>query len=191
MAISLGDRIGDYEVTGTLGVGGMGEVYRVRHTISHRIEAMKVLLPGRPDAQEIAERFLREIRLLASLDHPNIAAFHTAFRHQGELVMIMEFVEGQTIRPQFSGNAIIVDRSLDHIKQVLTGLAYAQRMLSTPARALRRRTSNVDCVITRHDGTRHVLDRAALLAPLEAALKTMSITMPMLAIALLLARTNG
>ena len=125
MPINVGDRIGDYEVTGTLGVGGMGEVYRVRHTISHRIEAMKVLLPGRPDAQEIAERFLREIRLLASLDHPNIAAFHTAFRHQGELVMIMEFVEGQTIRPQFSGNAIIVDRSLDHIKQVLTGLAYA------------------------------------------------------------------
>ena len=125
MPINVSDRIGDYEVTGTLGVGGMGEVYRVRHTISHRIEAMKVLLPGRPDAQEIAERFLREIRLLASLDHPNIAAFHTAFRHQGELVMIMEFVEGQTIRPQLSGNAILVDRSLDHIKQVLTGLAYA------------------------------------------------------------------
>src|SRR5258705_374240 len=71
MAIDVGDRIGDYEVTGTLGAGGMGQVYQVRHTISHRIEAMKVLLPGRPDAEEIAERFLREIRLLASLDHPN------------------------------------------------------------------------------------------------------------------------
>jgi serine/threonine protein kinase len=79
MAINVGDRIGDYEVTGTLGAGGMGQVYRVRHAISHRIEAMKILLPGRPDAEEIAERFLREIRLLASLHHPNIAAFHTAF----------------------------------------------------------------------------------------------------------------
>ena len=48
----------------------------------------------------IAERFLREIRLLASLDHPNITELHTAFRHNGELVMIMEFVEGQTLRPQ-------------------------------------------------------------------------------------------
>jgi serine/threonine-protein kinase len=103
----------------------MGQVYRVRHTISHRIEAMKVLLPGRPDAEEIAERFLREIRLLASLDHPNIAALHTAFRHQGELVMIMEFVEGQTIRPQHNGGGIMVERSLDYIKQVLSGLAYA------------------------------------------------------------------
>jgi serine/threonine-protein kinase len=125
MPINVGDRIGDYEVKGTLGAGGMGQIYRVRHTISHRIEAMKVLLPGRPDADEIAERFLREIRLLASLDHPNIAAFHTAFRHQGELVMIMEFVEGQTIRPPLNGGVIMVDRSLDYIKQVLTGLAYA------------------------------------------------------------------
>jgi hypothetical protein len=74
---------------------------------------------------------------------------------------------------------------------VATGLAYAQRRLSTPARALRRRISNVDCVITRPDGTQQVLDRGALLAPLEAALKTLSITMPMLAIALLLARTHG
>jgi serine/threonine-protein kinase len=125
MAINVGDRIGDYGVTGTLGAGGMGQVYRVRHTISHRMEAMKVLLPGRPDAEEIAERFLREIRLLASLDHPNIAALHSAFRHQGELVMIMEFVEGQTIRPHLSAGAIVVERSLDYIKQVLAGLAYA------------------------------------------------------------------
>ena len=125
MAINVGDRIGDYEVTGTLGAGGMGQVYRVHHTISHRMEAMKVLLPGRPDAEEIAERFLREIRLLASLDHPNIAALHTAFRHEGELVMIMEFVEGQTIRPPLSAGAIVVERSLDYIKQVLSGLAYA------------------------------------------------------------------
>jgi hypothetical protein len=73
---------------------------------------------------------------------------------------------------------------------VATGLAYTQRRLSTPARALRRRISNVDCVITRPDGTQQALDRAALLAPLEAALKTLSITMPMFAIALLLARTQ-
>jgi eukaryotic-like serine/threonine-protein kinase len=125
MAINVGDRIGDYEVTGILGAGGMGQVYRVRHAISHRIEAMKVLLPGRHDAGEIAERFLREIRLFASLNHPNIAAFHTAFRHESELVMIMEFVEGHTLRPPLDAGTIMVERSLDYIKQVLSGLAYA------------------------------------------------------------------
>jgi len=92
MSITVGDQIGDYEVTGTLGVGGMGQVYRVRHTISHRVEALKVLASGRPVTEEIVGRFLREIQLLASLHHPNITALHTAFRHEGELIMIMEFV---------------------------------------------------------------------------------------------------
>jgi len=72
-----------------------------------------------------------------------------------------------------------------------TGLSYTQRRLSTPARALRRRVSSVHGVMTLLDGTQHPLDRAALLAPLEAALKTLSITMPMLALALLLAHSKA
>jgi hypothetical protein len=72
-----------------------------------------------------------------------------------------------------------------------TGLSYTQRRLSTPARALRRRVASVDGVVTLPDGTQHPVDRAALLAPLEAALKTLSITMPLLSIAFLLARTKA
>ena len=70
-----------------------------------------------------------------------------------------------------------------------TGLSYTQRQLSTPARALRRRTTSVHGTITLADGSEQPLDRAAILAPLEAALKTLAITMPILALALLLART--
>ncbi|MCU1657209.1 MAG: hypothetical protein JWO57_1865 [Pseudonocardiales bacterium] len=70
-----------------------------------------------------------------------------------------------------------------------TALSYTQRRLSTPARELRRRVSGVHGVMTMTDGTRHSLDRTALLAPLEAALKALSIAMPMLALTLLLART--
>jgi eukaryotic-like serine/threonine-protein kinase len=125
MAITVGDHIGDHEVISTLGSGGMGHVYQVRHMISHRVEAMKVLLPGRPATEEIAQRFLREIRLLASLDHPNIAVLHTAFRHEGELIMIMEFVEGQTLRAKLDTNSVMMGRSIDYIQQVLSGLAYA------------------------------------------------------------------
>jgi serine/threonine-protein kinase len=125
MPINIGDQIGDYEVTGTLGAGGIGQVYRVRHTISHRTEAMKVLLPDRLGTDEISDRFLREIRVLASLDHPNIAALHTAFRHQGELIMIMEFVEGVTLRAKLSSGSITMAQSLDYMRQVLSGLAYA------------------------------------------------------------------
>jgi eukaryotic-like serine/threonine-protein kinase len=125
MAITVGDRIGDHEIIGTLGSGGMGRVYQVRHTISHRIEAMKILLPERPATDEIAQRFLREIRLLASLDHPNIASLHTAYRHEGELIMIMEFVEGLTLRAKLDANSVMMGRSVDYIQQVLAGLAYA------------------------------------------------------------------
>ena len=70
------------------------------------------------------------------------------------------------------------------------GLSYAQRRLSTPARALRRRAARVDGAITAVDGTEQPLDRAALLAPLEAALKALSISMPILAVALLLAHSR-
>jgi serine/threonine protein kinase len=125
MPITVGDQVGDHEVIGTLGSGGMGHVYKVRHTISHRVEAMKVLLPGRPATEEIAQRFLREIRLLASLDHPNIAALHTAHRHEGELIMIMEFIEGQTLREKLDANSVMMGKSVDYIQQVLSGLAYA------------------------------------------------------------------
>jgi hypothetical protein len=69
-----------------------------------------------------------------------------------------------------------------------TGLSYAQRQLSTPARALRRRVFTAEAVITMVDGTRRAFDRDALLAPLEAALKSLSTAMPLIAVALLLAR---
>ena len=61
-------RMGDYEILGELGSGGMGRVYRVRNVLSDRIEAMKVLLPDLAGRQELAARFLREIKVLASLE---------------------------------------------------------------------------------------------------------------------------
>ena len=73
MSFSVGDTIGDYEILGVLGRGGMGAVYRVRNLLSHREEAMKIALPDVQADSQAAERFLREIRVQASLRHPNIA----------------------------------------------------------------------------------------------------------------------
>src|ERR1700681_666978 len=67
-AFVTGQRLGDYEILGVLGAGGMGTVYKVRNVISDRIEAMKVLLANLADQKELADRFLREIKILASLD---------------------------------------------------------------------------------------------------------------------------
>src|ERR1700736_4605074 len=93
----IGTRKGDYEILGVLGAGGMGKVYKVRNIISDRIEAMKVLLPNLDSDQELAERFMREIKVQASLQHPNIASLHTALRVDNQLLMLMEYVEGVTL----------------------------------------------------------------------------------------------
>ena len=125
MPITVGDQIGDYEITGTLGVGGMGQVYQVRHTISNRTEAMKVLAPGRASPTNSSLAFSAKSSLLASLHHPNITELHTAFRHNGELIMIMEFVDGHTLSAKLRNAPITLATGLDYIQQVLSGLAYA------------------------------------------------------------------
>src|SRR5258708_18088476 len=94
---TVGQSVGDYEVLSILGLGGMGKVYKVRNVISDRAEAMKALLPDLNSHQSLADRFLREIRLLASLNHPNIAALRTALTYENQLALSMEFVNGETL----------------------------------------------------------------------------------------------
>jgi serine/threonine protein kinase len=125
MTFTSGDRIGDYEVLATLGAGGMGSVYKVRHAISQRIEALKVILPNASAGSEMTERFLREIRLQASLEHPHIASLHNAFRLHDELVMVMEFVEGVSLRDKLRSPGITLGQALEYASQVLAALAYA------------------------------------------------------------------
>jgi eukaryotic-like serine/threonine-protein kinase len=124
MAWGPGTQIGSYEVVAPLGNGGMGEVYKVRHLISQRVEAMKVLLASGPDRPEGGDRFLREIRVLANLNHPNIAALHTAFNHENQLIMVMEYVEGMNLSERLS-RGLTLEFSLNYIRQVLSALDYA------------------------------------------------------------------
>jgi serine/threonine protein kinase len=117
--------MGDYEIMEVLGAGGMGRVYRVRNVITDRVEAMKVLLPDLEGQEEVAARFLREIKVLAGLSHPNIAALHTALTINNQLVMIMEYVEGCSISSRLSQGAIPAHDALTYVDQVLAALAYA------------------------------------------------------------------
>ena len=99
--LDVGQTIGDYEILSLLGRGGMGKVFKVRNVISDRIEAMKVLLPDVDATPDLAERFVREIKLVATLDHPNIAGLRTALRTGNQMLMIMEYVDGQPPRSAF------------------------------------------------------------------------------------------
>lgn len=125
MSFQIGTLIGDYEIIDVLGAGGMGKVYKVRNTISDRIEAMKVLLPNLDADQELAERFLREIKVLASLQHPNIAGLRTAQRISNQLLMIMEFVEGFNIEKIMRKQRIAMTDCVNYGAQVLAALGYA------------------------------------------------------------------
>jgi eukaryotic-like serine/threonine-protein kinase len=125
MSYEIGSRIGDYEILEILGAGGMGRVYKVRNVISDRIEAMKVLLPDLESNVGLADRFMREIKVQASLDHPNIAALHTALRLENQLMMLMEYVEGTTLEKMMEAGPVPVNRAADYIAQVLSALSYA------------------------------------------------------------------
>ena len=103
---TVGQRLGDYEILGVLGAGGMGKVYKVRNVISDRVEAMKILLPNLASQKDLADRFLREIKLLGTLSHPNIASLRTALTLDNQLVMIMEYVDGVTLSSRVQQGAI-------------------------------------------------------------------------------------
>ncbi len=120
-----GQTVGDYEILETLGAGGMGKVYKVRNTISDRVEAMKVLLARLDEHPELVDRFGREIKVTASLDHPNIAGLRTALRIGNQMVMVMEYVEGSTLDKLMKTGHLPLGQVIDAAHQALAALAYA------------------------------------------------------------------
>jgi eukaryotic-like serine/threonine-protein kinase len=125
VGFEVGQRVADYEVVSLLGVGGMSRVYGVRNVISHRMEAMKVLLADLNAEADLAARFAGEIRTLAALDHPNIAQLHTALQVGNELVMMMEFVDGFTLQQLARQAPLPLKEVVDYVHQVLAALSYA------------------------------------------------------------------
>ena len=97
MSLTPGARLGPYEVTALIGVGGMGEVYRATDTNLKRQVAIKVLpaaVAGDPDR---LARFQREAEVLAALNHPNIAQIYGIEKSGGTIALVMELVEGPTL----------------------------------------------------------------------------------------------
>ncbi|MGH9659666.1 MAG: serine/threonine-protein kinase, partial [Bryobacteraceae bacterium] len=123
MAFRVGDTVGEYRITAVIGSGGAADVFRVEHTITRRAEAMKVL-HGRAGGDS-EQRFLREIQAQASLDHPNIAAVRHAFRSGDDLVMIMELVEGESLRRILDRGRVPLATGLGYLRQILAALDYA------------------------------------------------------------------
>jgi serine/threonine protein kinase len=126
MDFHVGQTFGDYSITGVLGAGAMGQLYKVEHRLTKRTEAMKVL--AAESATEIQiKRFQREMRVLARLNHPSIALLHNALHAEMQLIMFTEFVDGRTLESLLSAGRLPIDMGIGYIKQILSALGYAHQ----------------------------------------------------------------
>ena len=122
LRLDPGTRLGAYEIVGAVGKGGMGEVYRARDTKLDRDVAVKVLLEEFASDHERLARFEREAKLLASLDHPNIASIHGLEESAGTRFIVMELVEGESLAERLKRGRIDVEEALRLARQIAEAL---------------------------------------------------------------------
>jgi len=125
MSLVPGTRIGPYNIVGLIGAGGMGEVFRARDTRLDRDVAIKILPQAFADDIGRRERFGREARTVAALSHGNIVSVFDTGVHDQHIYVVMELLEGQTLREALSAGMLPVRKALDIAVQVARGLAAA------------------------------------------------------------------
>jgi Tol biopolymer transport system component len=127
MAIPSGRRLGPYEILSSIGAGGMGEVYRARDTRLDRIVAIKVLPTHLADRSELRERFEREARTIASLNHPHICVLHDIGQQDGIDYLVMEYLEGETLAQRLAKGPLPLDQVLQFAIEISDALDKAHR----------------------------------------------------------------
>ena len=152
MPIGPGARLGPYEILSALGTGGMGEVYRARDTRLKRDVALKILPESFATDSDRLARFQREAEVLASLNHPNIAAIYGLEQSDGAQALVMELVEGPTLADRIAEGPIPVDEALPIAKQIAEALEAAHEQ------GIIHRDLKPANIKVRPDGTVKVLD---------------------------------
>ena len=125
MALTVGSRLGHYDVTALIGEGGMGQVYQATDTKLNRQVALKILPEAFAADPDRLARFQREAQVLASLNHPNIAAIHGLEDSEGTKALVLELVEGPTLADRIAQGPIPVDEALPIAKQIAEALEAA------------------------------------------------------------------
>ena len=125
LSLSPGSRLGPYEIRGSIGAGGMGEVFRARDTKLNRDVAIKVLPAAFAQDHKRVARFRREAQVVASLNHPNIAAIHGLEEAEGAVALALELVEGEDLAERLKRGAIPVDEAIAIARQIAEGLEAA------------------------------------------------------------------
>src|SRR5215470_11973045 len=125
MSVDVGSRLGSLEITALLGKGGMGKVYRARETKLKRDVAIKILPDEFSRDADRVSRFQREAELLASLNHPNIAAIYDFREANGSRFLILELIEGETLADRIARGSIPVEEALQIGKNICEALEVA------------------------------------------------------------------
>src|ERR1039458_4449333 len=126
-ALGAGAKLGNFEIVELLGRGGMGEVWRARDARLKRDVAIKVLPAGLARYQDRIARFEREARAAATLTHPNICVIHEVGAHEGQPFIVMEFLEGHTLKHRIGAHPLKTDTLLDWAIQIAGGLEAAHQ----------------------------------------------------------------
>src|SRR5216683_687998 len=127
MAILPGRRLGPYEILSSIGAGGMGEVYRARDTRLDRVVAIKVLPTHLADRSELRERFEREARTIASLNHPHICTLFDIGQQDGVDYLVMEYLEGETLAQRLKKGPLPLEQVLQFAIEISDALDKAHR----------------------------------------------------------------
>jgi serine/threonine protein kinase len=125
MSLAVGARLGSYEVTAQIGAGGMGEVYRATDTKLKRDVALKVLPAALASDPDRLARFQREAELLATLNHPNIAAIYGLEDAAGSSALVLELVEGETLAERIARSPLPQDDAVSVARQIVDALEAA------------------------------------------------------------------
>ena len=152
MSLAPGARLGTYEIVALIGAGGMGEVYRARDGKLTRDVALKILPPLFARDPERLARFSREAKLLATLNHPNIAAIYGFESSDHSPALVLEMVEGPTLADRIDRGPIPLDEALPIARQIAEALEAAH------AQGIVHRDLKPANIKVRDDGTVKVLD---------------------------------
>ena len=125
MPLTVGERLGPYEINGLIGKGGMGEVYRARDTRLGRTVAIKVLPAEFSAQEERLRRFEQEAQVLGALNHPNLLAIHDVGSQNGTHFLVSELLEGESLGERLQQGALPVRKAMDLGVQIAKGLAAA------------------------------------------------------------------
>src|SRR5207253_9453224 len=125
MVLTSGTKLGPYEVSGAIGAGGMGEVYRARDPRLHREVAVKILSASLSSDRERLHRFEQEARAAAALNHPNILAVYDIGTQDGSPYIVSELLEGESLRERLRSGPLSLRKAIDYALQIARGLAAA------------------------------------------------------------------